>query len=299
MVLLHTDDVPADWLEKCRHVGWHTVKIEHIPYDRKLYEKGRFQNVFTKLQVMGLDQYDKVVLMDTDMLVRDDKIDNIFQMETPCAIRRHAAGRQNDGDKLDFNDIWGEDLKTIGGINAGFVLLKPNKEVLAKMKYQLNHVRRIPGKAPLLRGPEQDYLSRFYSATGWNLLGVQWNYQLHQLSYCSRKGHANARRMKLPYKDIKVLHFSGRASITDKILRADRCEETLSEYVTKTVNDSYVKLLEADEDCESDDTRGHVRDHIKLISCQAMNEWFIACGQFEKDNPDILALIMSARESHA
>ena len=73
MVLMHTDDVPKVWLEVCEHVGWQTRRIEHLEYNKSLYpQQSRFSGVFTKLIVIGLEEFPKVLLLDTDMLVRTE-----------------------------------------------------------------------------------------------------------------------------------------------------------------------------------------------------------------------------------
>ena len=46
----------------------------------------------------------------------------------------------------------------------------------------------VSGKEPFQHGPEQDYLTRFYAHEEWTCLGIQWNFQLHQIAYCCRPG---------------------------------------------------------------------------------------------------------------
>jgi lipopolysaccharide biosynthesis glycosyltransferase len=66
-------------------------------------------------------------------------------------------------------------------------------------------VQKIP-----LAAPEQDYLARYY-VEGWYCLGIQWNYQLHQLAYRSRAGASESVRINMDYeKDVHMVHFSGK-----------------------------------------------------------------------------------------
>jgi hypothetical protein len=63
------------------------------------------------------------------------------------------------------------------------MLLETSGNDFHKMEIQLTTVS-VPGKIPLA-APEQDYITRYY-VEGWNCLDIQWNYQLHQLAFCSR-----------------------------------------------------------------------------------------------------------------
>ena len=68
-----------------------------------------------------------------------------------------------------------------------------------------------PGEVPFRAGPEQDYLTRFYGGDNWTSVGIQWNYQLHQVAYCSRPGLLKSVRMSMDYRDVNIVHFSGRS----------------------------------------------------------------------------------------
>ena len=92
-ILLITDDVPGKWKSVLIKVGWQLRTVEYINGD-KFYTRGsggRFSGVFTKLQALNLTEFDKVVLLDLDLLVRES-IDDLFDRPTPSAMRRHASG---------------------------------------------------------------------------------------------------------------------------------------------------------------------------------------------------------------
>ena len=46
-----------------------------------------------------------------------------------------------------------------------------------------------------MAAPEQDYLTR-YDVESLYCLGIQWNYQLHQLAFCSRAGGSESVQMR-------------------------------------------------------------------------------------------------------
>ena len=87
MVLLHCD-VPEDWLKLLQEAGWQTRKVQHIKYKDTLYRGGRFAHVFTKLRALELTEFGKVLLLDTDLVVRE-------RIQTSCLpgmLRQHAGG---------------------------------------------------------------------------------------------------------------------------------------------------------------------------------------------------------------
>ena len=93
MVLMYTNDVENDWLRICRSVGWRLRLVKHIKFRKELYPTGRFSHVFTKLHAVGMEEYDKVIVLDTDVLVRHD-MDELFEGQTPAAVRRLETSRK-------------------------------------------------------------------------------------------------------------------------------------------------------------------------------------------------------------
>ena len=79
--------------------------------------------------------------------------------------------------KITRTTQWGQS----GGINAGVILLQPDHYLFQQMLSEVsskNHPCHVAGS-----GPEQDYLSRFFAArkeSPWHHISVAWNYQLHQ-----------------------------------------------------------------------------------------------------------------------
>lgn len=53
-----------------------------IPGKAKQLAENRFAEVWTKLRAWDLEEYDRVVLVDSDMLVRAN-MDELFEMELP------------------------------------------------------------------------------------------------------------------------------------------------------------------------------------------------------------------------
>ena len=146
---------------------------------------GRFSYVFTKLRALGLTEFDKVLVLDTDLLIKSN-IDDLFLLRAPAAMKRGDSYQYKHGERIDgsrfFNgaEQHGYRWNQVGGINAGVMLLRPDVQVMHQMFREIEdqfHPEHIPGS-----GPEQDYLSRFY-ANEWTHISIENNFQLHQMFY--------------------------------------------------------------------------------------------------------------------
>ncbi|CAE7568867.1 unnamed protein product [Symbiodinium pilosum] len=221
-VCLYTSDVPHAHIQLlsrlwiCRPISHIDVAMEQLSFPDK---EDRFAKVFTKLNGLALTEYEKVLMMDIDLLVRRN-IDDLFELTPPAALRRGmnevflGHGQMVDGrrfflgtDKSMPRWSWGQGT----GINAGVMLWRPDQAVLDQMLDELtepNHPEHVKGN-----GPEQDYLSRFWADAPWTYIGVEYNFQLHQMFFALHPERANyAERSVLLQtpEEIRVVHFSGK-----------------------------------------------------------------------------------------
>uniref|UniRef100_A0A7S4V1T2 Hexosyltransferase n=1 Tax=Alexandrium monilatum TaxID=311494 RepID=A0A7S4V1T2_9DINO len=219
-VCLYTDDVPAGHVEILSRL-WDCRPIEHVDAcvrSLSFSEKeDRFEKVFTKLRGMQLTEFEKVLMMDIDLLVRSN-IDELFDLPAPAAMRRGMNDRfpYRTGDKLDGRNFflgrdrtkwsWGQGT----GINAGVMLWHPDASTWEQMLAEIqepSHPEHCKGN-----GPEQDFLSRYWADAPWTHIGVEYNFQLHQMFFALHPDRADrAERVLLtgqPEK-IKIVHFSG------------------------------------------------------------------------------------------
>ena len=188
LVLLHTQDVPKSTLEILGLV-WKLKVVDFIDANAGLFNKkgDRFDGVFTKLNVLRLVGYEKVLMLDLDLAILQCP-DTLFDLDAPAAMHRRIAGGDH-GASIDGrsffsgatpdNDFPGfEPWSQCGGINAGVMLLEPNLEVCERLIQEVTlpaHPERVAGS-----GPEQDFLSRAF-APSWTNIDVRWNYQLHRV----------------------------------------------------------------------------------------------------------------------
>lgn len=217
LVLVHTPDMPPAAIQLVASSGWRTLQAEELLGVRELYGHGepRFKSVFTKLQVLGLKEYDKVLLLDIDTLVLEN-MDDLFALPAPAAMARGPKHCYHHGDPIEgqyffggasYTRSWGQR----SGINAGVMLMEPNENELRQMIEEVldtQHPSHIKGN-----GPEQDYLSRYW-ADCWTHIGVENNFQLHQLFYALHPDHVHcAERVQFlgdnPGAGIRLVHYSG------------------------------------------------------------------------------------------
>ncbi|CAJ1377921.1 unnamed protein product [Effrenium voratum] len=222
-VCMYTEDVPKEYIRllskfwRCKCIDHVDAVLEQLSFPDR---EERFANVFTKLRGLGLTEYEKVLMMDIDLLVMSN-IDELFDLPAPAALRRgmNEWGRNCHGEPIDGRSFllgedksmprwsWGQGT----GINAGVMLWQPNQEVLEQMLAELsepNHPEHVRGN-----GPEQDYLSRFWADAPWTYIGVQYNFQLHQMFFALHPDRAQyAERANLLHtpEEIKVIHYSGK-----------------------------------------------------------------------------------------
>ena len=221
---LHTWDV-LEWPHRyILRRFWHLRQVSYLEPVAGLFygdkDTSRFRYVFIKLHMMSLVQYDKIVFLDTDTLVLQS-IDDLFALQAPAAMRRgmNVTAAQSHGSPIDGTSFfatdehgewaWGQGT----GINAGVMVVAPDWDTYQRMLSEIrcsNHPAHVGGT-----GPEQDYLSRFWADAPWTHIGVEYNFQLHQLynaldPWCAQ----DAERTALlgdssDFKQIRVVHFSG------------------------------------------------------------------------------------------
>ena len=181
-ILLATSDLMQHASASALRKFWEIREIEHLVVgDVHLSCDPRFSNVLTKLQVLTLIEYQKIVLLDSDIVVRRN-VDELFDIPAPAGMMRGP---------LDHKPDWVRDPKTYrkGGINGGVVVLKPDfNEFMQLSKILRGKAATSPKWFRVLKqskGPEQDLLSHWYGASKGQLRGLhpKYNYQLHQLLF--------------------------------------------------------------------------------------------------------------------
>jgi hypothetical protein len=180
MVLLLTPDVPSRAREDLAAQGWTLRDIEPVknptPAHQQLFP--RFDKVFTKLRAWELTDFDKVVLLDADMVVVRN-IDDLFARPELAAS---------------------PDFLLPDRFNSGLMVLEPSRDKLARMLRQL-------ADAPTYDGGDQGFLNAFfgdwYTGPGDRRLPTWYN--LPNFIYQFMHGHASLRAEV--EREARVIHY--------------------------------------------------------------------------------------------
>lgn len=192
-IIMVTPDVSGDHKFYLRSIYTHIQEIDYIKVNPEIFleENTRFSNVFTKLECLSLMQYDKIILLDLDMIVTKN-IDHLFKLNPPAAcLKKYYIPY---GKKIPSHMICSNG-KLVGSINAGLMLLKPDINELEDIKKDISQNTQINK----YKYPEQDYLSLRY-CNKWTSITFNYNYQFG----------LTKRVKKCRYKidDIYVIHYS-------------------------------------------------------------------------------------------
>lgn len=158
-----------------------TSEVE-IPVEiKKRNEKlgySRWNFTFEKLQVFNLDQFDKIIMLDSDMLVKRN-IDKLFEKPSLSAVCA--------GDKYPKNIDW-------KGLNSGIVVIKPNKKEFLRL-VELIDVD-TPGDQDVIQkgNPDWNDDNELHLDESYNVIS---SFEAYYVGI-------------LKYKNIKIIHFTHR-----------------------------------------------------------------------------------------
>ena len=181
VVVMVTPDVSAQARAKLRAVFDHVISIEYLTGGVGELDESRkrFAKIFTKLQVLSLTQYAKVVFVDADLLPLR-KFDALFDVPAPAGklmwhLDSHVIQRLLPVKKMQqlthgarIPEATTSCRKPFfGGVNAGLLVLEPNTrdynavlEALTTVSYRCL--------------PEQLWLTRYYSGM-WHSVDQRYN----------------------------------------------------------------------------------------------------------------------------
>mmetsp|Transcript_79786 Transcript_79786/g.207416 ORF Transcript_79786/g.207416 Transcript_79786/m.207416 type:complete len:588 (+) Transcript_79786:73-1836(+) len=208
-LLLHTHDVPD---EARRILGefWCLRQVDYIVSAQDLhtspYDKARFKEVFTKLQVLNpvAVPYDKAVFLDLDTLVLRN-IDELFEMRAPAAMSNFKTneGRLRatlkHGDRMDPHCCY---------FNAGTMVLAPSQALYELLATDVQNPDPLWHRGAW--SPEQSYLSLVWAG--------EWSHvsQLYNLEVQLHSGVPLSRQWEEAFAtQVAVAHFSGHQKVWD------------------------------------------------------------------------------------
>jgi alpha-N-acetylglucosamine transferase len=183
-IVLVTAEVPQSKRDQLTHDGATVLQVEEIQFDWIKPGRPRWKHVMDKLHVFELIQFEKILLLDSDIVVTK-RLDNLFDeveanvlpnLGDPSKVRDDEAPQPfqylmagNSGpSKIDhpYPSPRGDRL------NAGFVLFKPSLEIY---QYYMS-VAAIEGRFPG-GSPEQDLWNYAHRRDGnmpWIQINPDW-----------------------------------------------------------------------------------------------------------------------------
>jgi glycogenin glucosyltransferase len=180
MVLMVTRDVPRTARDRLVQQGWSLRFIEPVknPVPAKQQLFPRFDKVYTKLRAWELDELDKVVLLDADMVVLKN-IDELFARPELSAA---------------------PDFLMPHRFNSGLMVLEPSRDKLARMMTKL-------AEAPTYDGGDQGFLNEFFGDwwTGSGDRRLPTWYNLPNFIYQFMQAHPSLRPQV--ESEAKIIHY--------------------------------------------------------------------------------------------
>jgi len=234
-VLMYTHDVPSQYIEALGAVGWTCRKVHYLSsVARALFHNARtsrFVDVFTKLRALEMEEFEKVLCLDIDMLVRAppdmseiEPLDSLFMLEAPAAMKRGDPCPAH-GARVAYCDLWAHPGRRAGdkipvhqqasGINAGVMLFKPDAATMHEMEAEVRDWYHPEHYATYM--PEQEYLTRFYGTfSQWTHVGCAYNFEVdknERIPHDFTEAHKPIRAAGTPlansHPGAVVLHYSG------------------------------------------------------------------------------------------
>lgn len=188
-VVLITDDLPTRCKEILRRNNIDYIEAPNVIPNELINDNIKNDAMFShwgytffKLQVFSLTQYDKIVFLDSDMIIKEN-IDNLFEYPHMSAT---IAGKSYPGNES-FDEL-----------NSGIFVAIPEERITEKL------IETIPIVAQKKKVfGDQDVLNEYYS--DWmskKELHISENYNVFLMYYDYYKKHS--------VESIKVIHFIGK-----------------------------------------------------------------------------------------
>jgi alpha-N-acetylglucosamine transferase len=147
----------------------------------------RWNFTYSKLNIFGLTQFDKIVYLDADMLILKN-IDDLFDKPHMSAV--NMAGKL-------------PELSTWNPLNAGLLVVEPSVETFNDMTSKIGAIEKIksPGDEDFLQAyyPEWPNQTELHLDSGYNMFSYYWH------RYNRMYGYSFSSNIK----PIKVVHYIG------------------------------------------------------------------------------------------
>lgn len=186
LIAMCTETVSDTTKEVLRRDGWTIRPILniHSPYEGLSKRGDYFSGIFSKLHVWNMTDYDRIVYLDSDVLVMSN-IDHMFDCGTFCAAFRHS-------------DLF----------NAGIIVVEPNESVFKDM---MKKIATLPSYDDGDQGFLNVYFKSLVYAPFFNWSNISRFYQPMRLPAGLNSDigsyYANS-RWAIPELEIRNIHYT-------------------------------------------------------------------------------------------
>ncbi len=208
-ILLVTRDIPEVQKIQLSRFYNRIITIKELDVDPKLFvNKNRWYGVFNKIYAFYLDEYEKIMITDTDMFIFNKGLDSLFEeVETPAGMcyRKELINTKNE--RIPEKWIDEERRENRGIISAGMLLIKPSKDVFFDMIMKIHPESKTNYvKVPSIF-PEEGFLSDYFRKE-WRTIPIKYSFTPLWLSKEDIFGVKSIVE-SIPKKDIVVIHYVG------------------------------------------------------------------------------------------
>jgi len=211
--LLVTPNISNESLNILKRNNINTIKIEPIknpilkdPNDRRFYN-------YSKLNMWSLIQFDKIVYLDSDMIVMHN-IDELFEKKNMSAVNSGGLIKKD----------WMQ-------LNSGLIVLEPSMTIFNDMKSKIGTIEKQIGKG------DQAFLHEYYA--DWperkelHLLHIYNLFDIHIESHRKKLGFIYDEKIQtdnehFDQKRIKIIHYIGQVKpwhIIEEIKNSDKKDD--------------------------------------------------------------------------
>lgn len=189
--------IPIEVDDQLRRRGMHVIRLPAFITIPIAFKKnsGHWGNTFDKIQLFGLSDFEKLVYLDSDMIVLRN-IDRLFEKSHMSAV---AAGQLEHPDWL--------------RLNSGLMVISPDKQLPEKMTGMMSQAINDITALGSDKIGDQDVVNAYYSDwpeqkdlhldQGFNIFFSDLDAYIVKHGYQMNGDHQEA------LKDIHVIHFAG------------------------------------------------------------------------------------------
>jgi hypothetical protein len=211
-ILFITEDVPQIQREQLARFFNRIFLIQSLEVDPAyFFQKDRWYGVFNKIYGFYLDEYKKVIMCDTDMIVLKNQqqpfcpLDELFSTITHsfAGMCYHKDYILTMDQQIPIQFIEETQKQNNSAFSGGVILIKPSKITFYDMVRKLTPGSNYPKVA--YRFPEEGFLSKYFEKEIYTI-PVTYNFAINLLQ---PNHNVSNILLSIQHHQLKVIHFGG------------------------------------------------------------------------------------------